>query len=333
MQIKYSADEENTNSVKIMTIHKSKGLEYPVCYFSGLYKMFNIADIKDQFLYDNKYGILTPLYNEGVYNIFLKELIKNNYLQEEISEKIRLFYVALTRAREKMIMVLPNNPKADLIEIKKCRSFADFLYSIWNYIDDFKRQIDITKLNLSKNYLLNQNQESTLNDESKPLEVCELEIKSIKKEQQIFSKQQIKLQTKEEKLNMILGTKIHEYLEEIDFKNPDYSYIENNYLKQKVQSLIESKIIQNNLNGNFYKEYEFILQKEEEELHGIMDLMIELPQKIILIDYKLDNVMDNAYEKQLKGYHSFITTKTFKPIEMYLYSILKEKIIPINIPV
>ena len=107
-EIKYKEGKSNSISVKIMNIHKSKGLEFPICYFAGFPKTFNISDLKNKFMFDNKYGILTPFYKEGIGETFVKTLVKNNYYLNEVAEKIRLFYVALTRAKEKMIMVMPN---------------------------------------------------------------------------------------------------------------------------------------------------------------------------------------------------------------------------------
>ena len=43
-----------------MTIHKSKGLEFPICYFSGFSKKFNFDELKSKILFDNKYGIILP---------------------------------------------------------------------------------------------------------------------------------------------------------------------------------------------------------------------------------------------------------------------------------
>ena len=58
---------------------------------------------------DNVYGIITPYYKDGVGVAPTKYLAKDIYLKEEISEKIRLLYVAVTRAKEKMIFVGPLN--------------------------------------------------------------------------------------------------------------------------------------------------------------------------------------------------------------------------------
>ena len=60
--IKFKPNRDNSNSVKIMTIHASKGLEYPVCYFAGFDSKFNLSDIKERIFYDNKYGIIKHPY-------------------------------------------------------------------------------------------------------------------------------------------------------------------------------------------------------------------------------------------------------------------------------
>ena len=119
-----------------MTIHASKGLEFPICYYSGLSKNFNIDDLKSPFYFSSKYGFIVPYFNQSPQNTILKTLLKNEYIEDEISEKLRLFYVALTRAREKMIIVAHLNLESlsykdggiisDEIRIKY-RSFLDFL--------------------------------------------------------------------------------------------------------------------------------------------------------------------------------------------------------------
>ena len=104
-KIEYPLNKDIPNSVKIMTIHKSKGLEYPICYFPNLLSKFNTMDIKQKFFFDNEFGIVTPYIDDGIKPTIYKTLYKEKYLKEEIGEKIRLFYVALTRAKEKMIFV------------------------------------------------------------------------------------------------------------------------------------------------------------------------------------------------------------------------------------
>ena len=77
------------------------------------------------------------------------------------------------------------------------------------------------------------------------------------------------------------------------------------------------------------KEYEFIFE-EEEILHGIIDLMFVYPSYIQLIDYKLKNTSDAAYLKQLLGYQSYIEKITKKKVELYLYSIIDDKLVSVT---
>ena len=99
----------NTNTVKMMSIHASKGLEFPICFFPELYKKFNLAQTKDLFIYSKTYQLILPYSDTQVIKPNICKALENDhYITEEISEKIRLLYVALTRPREQMIFVCPN---------------------------------------------------------------------------------------------------------------------------------------------------------------------------------------------------------------------------------
>ena len=75
-------------------------------------------------------------------------------------------------------------------------------------------------------------------------------------------------------------------------------------------------------NGKIYKEYEFIYEENNTTSHGIIDLMIEYDNNIKIIDYKLKNVDDDGYIKQLSGYKDYISKKSGKDVSIYLYSII-----------
>ena len=96
-EIKYSLNTSSGNNVKIMNIHKSKGLEFHICYYSGLHKAFNISDLKQLFTVDNELGIIAPYVDNTPKETIYKYLLKDKYMKEEIAEKIRLFYVAMTK--------------------------------------------------------------------------------------------------------------------------------------------------------------------------------------------------------------------------------------------
>ncbi len=334
--MKYSTTQSDSDSVKIMTIHKSKGLEYHICYYSGLYKQFNISDLKDKFMIDNKYGIITPYFNEGINESVIKYLVKYHYIEEEISERIRLFYVALTRAKETMILL---TPKEDEIEYemddnntisvnvrRKYRSFSAIMDSIKFKLNKYYETINIDDIELTKDYLYKNKKENELSEEKINIfEVIPIaDIKQEVIEQKHFSKNIHELISKDIKNNIDLGLEMHETLELIDFINPNYDIIENKFIKEKVEKLLNNDMFKNIKEANIYKEHEFIYIKDNNEYHGIIDLMMEYNDHIDIVDYKLNNIKDDNYLKQLNGYKEYIESITNKEINIYLYSIIGE---------
>ena len=99
---------ENEDVVRIMSIHKSKGLEFPVVFLSCTGKKFNVMDLNNSdILLHQELGIGLKYidYNRQVeYNTLAKETIKNVSKIEMLSEEMRILYVALTRSKEKLII-------------------------------------------------------------------------------------------------------------------------------------------------------------------------------------------------------------------------------------
>ncbi len=98
---------ESDDAVRIMTIHKSKGLEFPVCFVSGLGKQFNLMDLRARILMDADNGIgidsINPKRRVRTKTI-VKRAMEKFLKSETYGEELRVLYVALTRAREKLIM-------------------------------------------------------------------------------------------------------------------------------------------------------------------------------------------------------------------------------------
>lgn len=339
--IKYATYTKEGNSVKILTIHKSKGLEYPICYFADLDHEFNTSELKDKFIVDKKYGLIVPSNLEEIDNSLLKEMYKYDFNREEVSEKIRLFYVALTRAREQMIIVLPDketrtlekNNDGVIEEIRRLsfNKLSSFIYGIKNYLYSYFEQIDIEKLGLTKNYLYPKKiVQETLNNIKDNINVEEINIENEVVEEKHFSKETNKIITKEENDLMKFGTKVHEIFELLDFRNIDLSLVDNKFIRNKVEKFLSNDLLKNISNANIYKEYEFIYNKDNNEYHGIIDLMLEYDNHIDIIDYKLKGITDENYIKQLNGYKEYIEKISNKNVSTYLYSILDEKVLQIN---
>ena len=98
---------ENENVIRIMSIHKSKGLEFPVVFLSSTGKNFNLKDLREKILIHQEIGFGPNYENSELkieYPTLAKEAIKMVSKRESISEEMRVLYVALTRAKEKLII-------------------------------------------------------------------------------------------------------------------------------------------------------------------------------------------------------------------------------------
>ncbi|WP_077617218.1 helicase-exonuclease AddAB subunit AddA [Bacillus sinesaloumensis] len=99
---------EQEDVVRLMTIHKSKGLEFPVVFVGGLSKQFNMMDLNKKYLLDKELGFGTKYVNPTLrisYPTLPMLAIKKKMHLELISEEMRVLYVALTRAKEKLYLV------------------------------------------------------------------------------------------------------------------------------------------------------------------------------------------------------------------------------------
>ncbi len=328
LDLKFEKKETLGNAVSIMTIHKSKGLEFPICYFAGFSNKFNLSELKERIVFDNKYGLIIPNVSTYYKDTILKTLLKHTTRKEEISEKIRLLYVAMTRAKEKMIIVSKELEPLETAEVAfykkyKYDNFYSILQSIYSSIEQFFQESKVTinedfkKINKQIDVSLKQT--PPLNIERCSLTPKELETTHYSKESHLI--------TIEEKKAMAFGEEIHSLLEQIDFNNPNFSkYDVSNNIIENIKYFLNMPLIKENLACKMYKEYEFIYEDNDKLSHGIIDLLIEREDKMIIIDYKLKNINDIAYDKQLNGYRDFIAKKTNKKVDCYLYSIMDKKL-------
>lgn len=328
-ELKFNTNSSNSNSVKIMTIHKSKGLEFPICYFAGFSNKFSLSDLKEKILFDNKYGIVLPFVDEYYKDTILKTLIKINTRREEISEKIRLLYVALTRAKEKMIIVLPKIEEDTLVEDivpsyerEKYNSFLSIIKSIYSNLLKYVREVPITGDRGYQNISINS---LTIGSSDLNIIANEVNVETKILEEVHYSKEKLHLISSEEKDLMNFGSRVHEILELIDFNNYDLNlYDIDSNIKNKINAFINSGFMSDKLNLRMHKEYEFLYYEDNTLSHGIIDLLLEDNDKMIVIDYKLKNIDDEAYDRQLNGYRKYIENRTGKKTYCYLYSILDE---------
>ena len=148
---------ENDDVIRIMSIHKSKGLEFPIVFLVNTNKQFNEQDIrKNPVLLHQELGIGAKYinYNAQVqYDTLTREAIKNVIRNENISEEMRILYVALTRAKEKLIITGISNDYSKQLEdieqqkniynrkdgkinpilVKKYKTYLDWILLVYLY--------------------------------------------------------------------------------------------------------------------------------------------------------------------------------------------------------
>ena len=143
---------ENDNVIRIMSIHKSKGLEFPVVFLSGTGKQFNMQDLNNKILLHPEIGIGVKYidYDKQIeYDTLSKQAMKNQIMLETLSEEMRVLYVALTRAKEKLIITgySTNEKQKEIDELK-------YKYNKLNHIilKKYKTYLDWMKLVYVYNY-------------------------------------------------------------------------------------------------------------------------------------------------------------------------------------
>lgn len=124
-----TAGAEGKDCVTIMSIHKSKGLEFPVVFLCGLSREFNRDSLRSQILCDRELGLglsVADTKNRVRYPTIAKRAIAARMMSESLSEEMRVLYVAMTRARDRLIMTYASrNLEADLKDIALRVDFDD----------------------------------------------------------------------------------------------------------------------------------------------------------------------------------------------------------------
>ncbi len=158
---------ENENVIRIMSIHKSKGLEFPVVFLSCMGKQFNLQDLNDNIILHQELGFGPKYINADKkieYTTLAKEAIRLQSKVETLSEEMRVLYVALTRAKEKLIitgiskdleksfkekesliqMYKTDGKEINHVLLKKYKSYLDWIELVYfNNIEDIDKYMNV----------------------------------------------------------------------------------------------------------------------------------------------------------------------------------------------
>lgn len=349
--------QDKEDSVTIQTIHKSKGLEYPVVILYNASKTFSYLNEHDGINFDADLGL-------GVDYFDTTERIKTNSLtklainlknrEKGYKEELRLLYVAFTRAKNQLYVVGTYSQNAlDKKEFKKT-SFGNMLLSCFgDVVKEGEIQLQncdielIDSIEEFSSFVENENKDIEMYSEfnypnqekfnvSLKNSVTSLNSQTQEYKVKVEFKTDRQYQAQED--FALKGTHYHTALEKLDLlaeysKNTNFEDVD--YEKIKVAHKILSEQIKNSI--NHYKEADFEMYvpycevvnsdiTDKVLIQGVVDLIVEYENYIDIIDYKFSNLkiesLKQKYLEQLKLYKMAVTNAFGKPVKnTFIYSI------------
>ena len=359
--------KDNEDSVTVQTIHKSKGLEYPVVFLFGAGRTF--ASDTDLINFNSEIGLGVDFFDfENRIKIpsIVKYAINEKNKQKNYKEEMRLLYVALTRAKNKLY-ITGNYTKTALIK----KEFTNNSY-VNMILDCFIDRI-ISNVNELKNciievfdefdYCLDNKQTQKVNVELKgldfeyenahkfkiPLKNSVTSINSEVSQQTGFKTKQWLTQQTQYNANedkALIGTHYHKALELLDLQNryvkntdfEDVDYVKIEQAHKDLSSLAKDAItIEKEAEFMMYVPYNLVVESDVEDkvlIQGMVDLIIENKSSITIVDYKFSGLkaesLKEKYLEQLKLYKLAVEYAYNKPVEhMFLYSINSAELIEV----
>lgn len=329
-----SSISQEENVVRVFTIHQSKGLEYPVVYFFGFKDKNRAQELSDSLAFNPEYGLslnLLDFEDLSKQPTLFDAIYKNRIQLDSISEEIRNLYVALTRAKEKLIIVSVD----DDVEPKDIELFD--LLDGDNYIKLILKSLPST-LNFKKDYKLIYKVFShvLLNPiiANKPLVSKRLESELVEPVPLIepievdFKKEMTLSLNLQSHYATDYGTKMHEILQ--TFSNDPNWFVKQQNNPQDI--VLKLRIFTLNpfttelLDYDLYNEVAISYMKDNQVFYGYMDLLAVKDDEVIMVDYKTDVVISeeqlvSRYSDQMNSYLEGLK-KAYpdKKISQYLYS-------------
>lgn len=354
------ASQDNEDSVTIQTIHKSKGLEYPVVIMYNVSKTFSYLGDHEGINFDADIGLGVDYFDsaERIKYYSLPKLAINLKNREKgYKEELRLLYVALTRAKNQLYIFGTCSQKALKERNFNKTSFGNMILSCFSEVVEqgvvglknceieIVDEVDYYNLltetageevetfeefsygNSQKFGISFKNTVTGLNSELSQTNKFDLKA---------YLKPNIQYGQTEDKAQ--IGTHYHKALEELDFEKvyeQNTNFDDVDYAKVEKAYNVLSKLIKNSI--KHYKEADFEMYLPYSELvdsciddkvivQGVVDLIIERENDIDIVDYKFSNLkiesLKEKYAEQLELYKKAVENAFKKPVKnTYIYSV------------
>ena len=310
---------ENEDVIRIMSIHKSKGLEFPVVFLSSTGKKFNMQDLNKKVLLHQDIG-LGPTYTNYEkkieYPTLAKEAIKIVTKREVLAEEMRVLYVALTRAKEKLVITGIEKDVNDSIDSKQkeLEIYKDNIENKMNpnLVGKYKSYIDWIELVYLKNkdkdimkfHIINKKdilKENTEEKEENKDIIKEIQNRAVSKENINKIKQELEWKYKfEESVELpseLSVSKIKELKNNVQLQNQEVSFAKPNFLIEKTELTGAQK------GTIMHLCLQKLNHKEEYDLEKLKRMVKSLVEKEIILQKEADSV---NYNKILEFFKSEI---------------------------
>lgn len=316
--------DRGDDAVTLMTIHGSKGLQFPHLYIAHLDNPFKFPNA-NELHFDRELGFILPVEDEQLLAEDVSLLLKKHHERDAVvSETLRQWYVALTRAEESIHVWLWDRKKSP-VSIKEAQSYGDFLRLLSYRLKETHELINAASVPEST-YTSTVRRSlpklsSLMKTYREPLTSPPLKAASR------FSMQALNLLPKATLDSMRYGEELHQWLERIDFKNNPLNQLDQLHLEPAIKTKLETFFTQPLWSEieivEVYQEYAFVDESDALTRQGYIDCLIETQQTMIVIDYKLKTIDKQAYTDQVQGYMDVVKRQFNKPVKGYLYSLIE----------
>lgn len=329
-----SSPKAAPKSVRLMSVHASKGLEFPIVYIPDLAAKVNIKAIHATFGYSPKHGFLIPLslVDGNPFNI-LHALADEEEKTAELSERMRLYYVALTRAKEKIIFLERKQAALESIPLDqrhllKIRSHPEkgeddsptsSLVSAMSFLD-FAHLSGLTIFNPHAVEIPSKSPLESASSRQEEIPAPEKRSVSFLPEEAIHTRASKSSMEPLDESALAYGTYLHRLLEVTDFRSKDTGFIQNEKDRALIGRVLAHPLFARLENALIYKEYAFYDKKKN--LHGSIDLLLVYPDHAVVVDYKAKSISDPHYLEQVALYKAFVEESFKRNCETYLLSII-----------